>query len=207
MIISCYHNFASNSSCFRQDWAVIWVSVGFLDISIRWWLRDIFMAWWVPVQSVHNDSSQLTHQRTDVFLLPRSLHGSHGTRAIPWYNWNIVECGVKHHNRNQTKANHSIQYAHKLIKYSNVRTMQFRAHQKIKGAHDLNIIHPDMNAVRTHNLSGDRPGSCKSNYHMVTITTPPYSYLVRELFLFDVCIILSGLCIIFILYKIFKLNI
>jgi hypothetical protein len=72
-----------NSSCFRQDLAVIWVSVGFLDISIRWWLREIFMAWWVPVQSVHNDSSQVTHQRTDVFLLPRSLHGSHGTRAIP----------------------------------------------------------------------------------------------------------------------------
>ena len=32
---------------------------------------------------MHNDSSQLTHQRTDVFKLPRSLHGSHGTRAIP----------------------------------------------------------------------------------------------------------------------------
>jgi hypothetical protein len=72
-----------NSSCFRQDWAVIWVSVGFLDISIRWWLLDIFMARWFSVQSVHSDSSQLTHQRTDVFLLPRSLHGSHRTLAIP----------------------------------------------------------------------------------------------------------------------------
>jgi hypothetical protein len=33
-----------------------------------------------------------------------------------------------------------MQYAHKLIKYSNVRTIQLRAHQKVKGAHDLNII-------------------------------------------------------------------
>jgi hypothetical protein len=72
-----------NSSCFRQDWADILVSVGLLDISIRWWLRDIFMAWWVSVQSVHTDSSQLTHQRTDVFLLPRLLHGSQGLLAIP----------------------------------------------------------------------------------------------------------------------------
>ena len=35
------------------------------------------------MQSVHSDSSQITHQRTEMFLLLLSLHGSHGTLAIP----------------------------------------------------------------------------------------------------------------------------
>jgi hypothetical protein len=85
-----------NSSCFRQDWVVIWVWIGFLDMSIRWCPLEIFMARWFSVQSVHSDSSQLTHQQTDVFLFPRSLHGSHRTLAIPLkYIFHYYNCWTK----------------------------------------------------------------------------------------------------------------
>jgi hypothetical protein len=36
-----------------------------------------------------------------------------------------------------------------------------------------NVVHLALIKFRTHNISGDRIGSCKSNYHTTTVTTAP----------------------------------
>jgi hypothetical protein len=40
-----------------------------------------------------------------------------------------------------------------------------------------NVVHLPMIKIQTHNIS---IGSCKSNYHMITATTPPYNFVTNR---------------------------
>jgi hypothetical protein len=53
-----------------------------------------------------------------------------------------------------------------------------------------NVVHLALIEIRTHNISGDRIGSGKSNYHTITAMTAPqtnwHSIIIRCSFFFSI---------------------